>query len=140
MKTPREVLLSRHRSAEPQLDAIRRQILTPAGENPPRAKSVLSRVIESCREFFRVPRIAWVGLAAAWLIIVALNVASSDAPGVNIAVAGPPSRPSPEMLQALREQKRLFAELVGSLSAPEAEAPRFVPRPRSDRQTPIVFA
>jgi hypothetical protein len=140
MKTPRETLLARHRSAEPQLDAIRRRVLTPAEENQPQEESALSRVIESCREFFRVPRIAWVGFAAAWLVIITLNLASSDAPQTNVAVVKAPAKHSPEMLQALREQKRFFAELVGSLSAPEAEAPRFVPRPRSEHQPPTVFA
>ena len=140
MKTPREILLARHRSAEPQLAAMRRRILTPANENQCQKKSGLSGVIESCREFFRVPRTAWVGFAAAWLVIIALNIASSDAPQVNVTVASAPAKRSPEMLQALREQKRLLAELVGSLSAPEAEAPRFVPRPRSERQPQLVLA
>jgi hypothetical protein len=140
MKTPREILFARHEAAEPKLDAIRRRVLTPAEENQCQKKSALSRIIESCQEFFRVPRIAWVGFAAAWLVIIALNIASSDAPRMNVTVASAPTKRSPEMLQALREQKRLFAELVGSLSSPEAEAPRFLPRPRSEGQTPIVFA
>src|SRR5687767_14800896 len=139
MKTPREILLARHRSAGPQLDAIRRQVLMRVGE-PDREKSALSRAIESCRDFFRVPRIAWAGFAAAWFVIIALNIASSDARQTNIPIANAPTKRSPEMLQALREQKRLFAELVGSLPAPDAEAPRFVPRPRSERQPQLVFA
>jgi hypothetical protein len=85
-------------------------------------------------EFFRIPRIAWIGLGAAWLVIVALNVASSESVSERAPLmAKAPSRRSPETLQALREQKRLFAELVGAAKeTPDAEAPRFVPRPRSE--------
>ena len=140
MKTPREILLARHRSAEPQLDAVRERITERAGMHSEERPSRFIRFVESCREFFRVPRIAWAGLATAWLVIVVLNVASSDAPQVNVTVASASAKRSPEMLQALREQRRLFAELVGSLASPEAEAPRFVPRPRSERQPQLVFA
>lgn len=140
MKTPRELLLARHRSTESQLDAIRRGILTAGQENQHEEKSAFARIPESCREFFRVPRVAWAGLAAAWLVIISLNLASSDSPQASVAVASAPTKRSPEMLQALREQKRLFAELVGSLPAPDVEEPRFVPRPRSERQPQLIFA
>ena len=140
MKTPREILLARHRSAEPQLAAMRRRILTPAEESHRGQKPSLARLAESCCDFFRIPRPAWAALGAAWALIIALNIASSDTPNVNPGVASATTKRSPEMLQALREQKRLFAELVGSLSAPDAEAPRFVPRPRSERQPQLVLA
>ena len=70
MKTPRELLLARHRAVESKLDLARQR-----------------------------------------------------------AVAG--------LSGALQEQNagRLFAELVGSLKERDADAPRFVPRPRSDRQS-----
>jgi hypothetical protein len=138
MKTPREVLLNRHRAAEPQLDSIREQAVAAMS---PKRRSRFAEIAESCREFFRVPRIAWAALAAVWTIIIALNTASSETPAAPMTAAASPPRRSPEMLQALREQKRLFAELVGAAGEKlESEAPRFVPRPRSERspQTAIT--
>ena len=41
--------------------------------------------------------------------------------------------PSPEVVAELRRQKILFAELIGSTDAREAEPPKFSPRPRTER-------
>jgi hypothetical protein len=133
MKTPREVLLARHQAAEAKLDAVRRDVLDNLAPGENRRSGRVDNFVATCRELFRLPRWAWGGLAAAWLVIVALNIAARETP------ARQPSPPiiakrSSDTLQALREQKQLFAELVGLRSeAGEAEAPRFVPRPRSER-------
>jgi hypothetical protein len=131
MKTPRELLLDRHRSANARLDAIRQRVVS-GDIVRHESKAAFGSLIEMCREVFRMPRIAWAGLAAAWLIVIALNIASSDISAAPGAQAGNAPRRSPETLQALREQRRLFAELVGSGAANDAESPRFVPRPRSE--------
>ncbi len=47
--------------------------------------------------------------------------------------------PSPEVVAELRQQKLLFAELIGSGDAREAEPPKFFPRPRTER-TEILAA
>jgi hypothetical protein len=135
MRTPREILLKHHQVAEPKLDAIREQVerghLVRESHRETRGQDV--RAPMWWREFFRLPRIAWAGLAAAWAVIIALNVASSETSSSPRAVAAASTRRSPEMLQALREQKRLFAELVGSASeSSDADTRRFVPRPRSE--------
>jgi hypothetical protein len=131
MKTPREILLARHREAEPQLDSIRRNVIAAFGKSSKRG-SFPVHVLKSCRDLLRMPRLAWTGLAAAWMVIIALHLASSETAPAQTHAAQRTAKRSPEMLQALREQRRLFAELVGFGSAPEAEAPRFVPRPRSE--------
>ena len=126
---------------EPKLDAIRRQLATPAAELQLDQKSWRDDIAASCLGFFRIPRLAWIGLAAAWLVIIALNVASSDNAHASATLAFAPTKRSPEMLQALREQQRLFAELVGAASEPaDAKATRFVPRPRTERPVQISFA
>jgi hypothetical protein len=137
MKTPREILLARHQAAEPKLDAVRQRTI--AGiEREPHERSV--PWFQSIREFFRVPRVAWGGLAAAWLVIITLNHASRETNSTRTAPSQEAKR-SPETLLALREQKRFFAELVGVASEKlDAEAPRFVPRPRSEGPAPIAFA
>jgi hypothetical protein len=134
MKTFREVLLARHRTAESRLDVVRERAVAAAATPKQNEQPRPARFVDSCREFFRIPRLAWAGLAAAWAIIIALNIASSETPPANTALAeSSTTRRSPEMLQALREQKRLFAELIGAASEKaDAEAPRFVPRPRSE--------
>ena len=133
MKTPREILLARHAQAQPQLDDIRRRALAAASTSAPARAAFWDRLARSAAEFFRIPRLAWAGFGAAWAIIIALNIASSEtSPGRPPAAAQAPSR-SPEMLQALREQKRFYDELVGAVQETiDAKTPRFVPRPRSE--------
>ena len=140
MKTPREVLLARHQKAEPKLDALREQVLATISEAPRTKSSWVERCVDFWSNLFRRPRFAWGGLAAAWLVIIALNVASRETV-TTTAGPVPEARRTPETLQALREQRRLFAaELVGSAGSHDADAPRFVPRPRSEGTPPIACA
>ena len=152
MKTPREILLARHQAAEPKLDAVRGRALAALGPTVEALKrekveadagSTLQRfnastLLAACRDFFRIPRVAWAGLAAAWFVILALNAASRDT--TTTTTPTQEAKRTPENLQALREQKRLFAELVGFGNPYDADAPRFVPRPRSESQPHIAFA
>jgi hypothetical protein len=133
MKTPREILLARHRAAEPRLDMVRRDILENLSPKEIRRGGRWNNFVAGCRELFRLPRWAWSGLGAAWLVIVGLNIAARETPATQPAPSAIAKRSS-DTLQALREQKQLFAELVGLRPITgDAEAPRFVPRPRSER-------
>jgi len=83
------------------------------------------------------PIIRWSPLAAAWLLIFALNHASRDPAPLVSAKSTPPS---PQLVLALREQRRLFAELTeaDSVATPTADRPR--PRadqPRSQRDSEL---
>ena len=74
---------------------------------------------------------AWAGLAAVWIAIFALNLSTR---GDSQIVARKSAPSSPEVVAELRQQKLLFAQLIGSGDAREAEPPRlFLPRPRSER-------
>jgi hypothetical protein len=73
---------------------------------------------------------AWAGLAAVWIFILAVNFSMRDKSPM---VAERVSPPSPEMVAELRQQKLLFAQLIGSSDAREAEPTRFFPRPRTER-------
>ena len=78
---------------------------------------------------------AWAGLAAVWLIILAVNVTSTDRT-TQIAKS---ETPSPEMIMALKEQRRELAQLVGHLDTEPVEPPKTVtPRPRSERRITVV--
>ena len=69
---------------------------------------------------------AWAAVAAVWVAIFALNMASSGEPSISVAAT---PAPSPEVLQALNQQKQLFAELIRSTDLPPIEPPKpFLPR------------
>jgi hypothetical protein len=88
-------------------------------------------------EIFWPNQKAWAALAAVWIFIFALNFSIRDKTPM---VAEKVSPPSPEVVAELRQQKILFAELVG-MNEPRDAEPRklFLPRPRSER-TEILTA
>ena len=140
MKTPREILLDRHQAATPQLDELRQSFI--AELSGPTAELAVQRrsLMESLGQWFALPKPALAGLAFVWLVIIMLNLASRDSAVVPASAPAQMARNQNEIMQDLRAQKRLFAELVGTLKDPEAEAPRFVPRPRGELQTPYHYA
>ena len=71
---------------------------------------------------------AWAGLAAAWVLILALNAATREPVQVATARNTPPAR---EVLMALKERRRLLAELAGPPAQVEPQKP-LAPRPRSE--------
>jgi hypothetical protein len=135
MKTPREILLGRHRAAEPKLDAIREKAvakLTPeavsaastriSGPWPWRAAWVLWReLIFPCRHI-------WAGLAAAWVVLLLVNLPGGDKPARMVAETLPPDR---EVQALLREQRELFVQLVGA-TLPSPAIPNKMTVPRSE--------
>ena len=75
---------------------------------------------------------AWAGVAAAWFLVLYLNVAAGDAAPA-IAAREMPA-PSPQMQAMLREQGRLLGELTGADDGPPAEKAPHLPQPRSQRR------
>jgi hypothetical protein len=73
---------------------------------------------------------AWVGLAAVWILIFAVDFSVRDKSPVMAEKAAPPS---PEVVAELKQEWRMRAELIGPNQASEAELPRFLPQPRSER-------
>lgn len=130
MKTPREFLLDRHETVESKLDAIRRQVLRAElePERPAPAPSAFwvavlwQQLIWPCRR-------VWVGLAAAWLVIAALQVLSNGV--LSDSTARRASAPAPEIMALLQEQRLLRAELLGTVTLERPAAPAPVGRPRS---------
>ena len=101
--------------------------------------SLFSTLIAPLSTVFRPDPRAWAGLAAVWVVILALQFASHD-PTEVVARNTPP--PSPEMLLVLRQQKLLLAELVERAEPRVADRPKAVlpPRPRSDRSRRSAMA
>jgi hypothetical protein len=74
---------------------------------------------------------AWAGLAAAWLVIVVVNLSAGDEPSRTMARQTAP--PPPQLIDAVREQRRELARLIEPSVASDADRPKsFSPRPRSD--------
>ena len=138
MKTPREILLGRHRAAEPKLDAIRREAVNVAADVNRRKQPVreltftaaLADVIRlSFRELIWPCRRTWTALAAVWIALCLFNVSQRDKSELAARKLPPPS---PEAIMAWRQQERLLAELIGSSGTGDAERRKiFLPKPRT---------
>jgi anti-sigma factor RsiW len=76
---------------------------------------------------------AWAGLAAVWLVILAVNFASRETSPTLEARRVTPI--SPDTLRLLKQQEQLLADLSGRSEPREANRPRATsPRPRTDRR------
>jgi len=150
MKTPREILLNRHTSATPKLDAIREQVIADecevtignpflrSGATEGRRQSAIGNPSAFWRAWLWPHPKAWAGLAAVWVVIFGLQLAARDAAP---ALAQSSATLSPQAVATLQEQRRLLAELIDQ-SAPVEAAPRksFPPRPRSEARREILDA
>jgi hypothetical protein len=125
--------LKRHQSVEQKLDRIWAENLATELQSKPtpaRKNVLLAAGWTLWRELVLPSRRIWAGLACAWVAIVVLNAASSDASSRVARNVTPPSR---EDTQALIEQRRMLAQLIGPLSEPAYPRKRTTPGPRSDR-------
>jgi hypothetical protein len=128
MKTPREVLLKHHQSAEPKLERMWSRIAARPGVGLDRRVSQVFLLL--WRELILPSRRIWAGLACVWVVIAALNLASSE-PSPRVASNTKP--PSREELRALVEQRQMLAQLIGPFSEPANTQKRTSPGPRSER-------
>ena len=139
MKTPREILLAQHRAAGPKLDAIRRAVMADKlNHQDTKAQSWVAVFVSWClrgsnvfwSELILPSRRTWAGLAAAWLLIVAVNVSQREP-----ATAGKfSSASSAPTMMSFREQQRWMNELFADRTvATDAEPPKiFSPKPRTE--------
>jgi len=74
---------------------------------------------------------AWAGLAAVWIAIFALNSSMRDNAPVSAKTS---AERSPEALAELRQEQKMFTELIGSMELRVADRQRVLsPKPRSER-------
>ena len=146
MKTPREILLKRHQPVEPKLDGLWDDSLAPklrlertsARETLPHARNVLLAAgLTLWNELILPCRRVWAGLACAWALIIALNVASYEPTPPVVSNTGPPSR---EEVRALIEQRQLLAQLIGPMPDPASRRTSHPSGPRSERTEEISAA
>jgi hypothetical protein len=144
MKTPRQVILDRHQSAEAKLEVIRAEDLAacaraaaaPAARPSVGAWGAAAALRRCWQESFRPWRWAWAGMAAIWLVLWAVNVTTREAP--RMARRQTP-RPNPGLQAALREQRELMSRLFDPVDASPASQPA-PPGPRSERRTIFMVA
>ena len=73
---------------------------------------------------------AWAGLAVVWVFILVLNFSLRDKSPAQMVKSSPLS---PEVLVQLKQQQRMFAELMGPRDPAVAKLPKTQPpRPRSE--------
>ena len=132
MKTPREILLQRHQTADTQLDEVRREALA---QLQPQTKAhgeplPIRVLLKIWFELIWPARRIWAGLATAWVLLLITNAnLSGDQPGTATAKNSTPA----DLRQKYQEEKQLLAELSGALE-PRIVAPPmpFTPRPHSE--------
>jgi hypothetical protein len=144
MKTPREILTARHRSADAKLDALRHEVvaeyvaaprLVEAGHQAHDtsvaylARKLWQELVLPCRQI-------WLGLGAAWLIILAAHFAVPDAGNTRELMAAKPAPSGPEMMAALKQQKIWMNQMLEPAAPPTANVT--APGPRSERRMELV--
>ena len=82
------------------------------------------------RELIWPSRLAWAGMAALWVVMLAVNGRLSDH---RMIEAGASSSSTQNVMQAWEEQNRVLAELTQPAFVLPA-APSIPPRPRSERE------
>jgi hypothetical protein len=139
MKTPREILLERHRAIKPKLDAIRHSAVAAVCDRRISTDCVRERRSQTAattilgiiwRELIFPCRRTWAVLAAVWVALFIFNVSQRDKSELAARKLPPPS---PEAILAWRQQERLLAELIGPSTPGDAERRKiFLPKPRTE--------
>ena len=130
MKTLKELLLERHRAAEPGLDLARGAFLARLGS----LRSPLRRERRGFEHVWceNILPLRWhlAGMSAVWLVVLLLNVEPSPAPDRPIAKE---SLPTPRQLfTSLRQNRREILELT--------ESPPVAPIPLPPRRSEVLPA
>ena len=122
MKTPRELILERHESAETKLKTIRGEDLaacvrSAAQASPQRlpALDLAAAVKRFWQDTFGPWRRAWIGIGVVWFGLLVFSLASGESPRTGYTK---PPQPDPGVVTVLRVQKELLTQLLGSGDSP----------------------
>ena len=141
MKTPREILLERHRAIEQKLHEIREKIVSleiaaAQGGVEQRGRGCASSGVASnmWRGVIWRCRLAWIGMAAMWVGLWMVNRQMESTP---VTMVSARSRPTSEAVRGFAEQQRLLVELLQPTAPAPAEPARQRPQPRSEVRTAL---
>jgi hypothetical protein len=129
MKTPRDLLLAQHRAAEPQLDALRREVVQQFREEQHVTVRRMNFLSLLWRELILPSRRLWAAVATAWVVILLVNLSLRDpVPGGSVKVYAP-------AMMSFQEQQTLLNALLTDRSSPvDIDRPKsFTPRPSGER-------
>ena len=85
MKTPRELLFERHRSAETKLDAVRESVVATVRSPQPAKPAATPKPHYTLRDLLLSCRWHLTAMSAAWLVVLVLNVDRSTGPTTQLA-------------------------------------------------------
>lgn len=144
MKTPRELILERHQTAEASLlrihaedlAACARAAAAPQSGGRQPSFSLPSLAMRVWQELIWPWRRIWIGMAAVWLLLLALNLTTKE--GSKMASHKAP-RPSPELLAAMRVQRQMMLQSIEA-GVPRPPARPRAPGPRSEQRQTIILA
>lgn len=136
MKTPREVLFTKHQNIESKLDAARADALAEVAAGKTNAVPDFNSAMQKApaRSWFadlmRSFRPHFAGLAVVWLIILGIHFATRE---TSFPVIAKSTAPSPEIIASLKEQKQLYSQLIGTVeNSKPADPALHERRPRSE--------
>jgi hypothetical protein len=129
MKTPREILLERHSTAEPKLNKLRQETINAEFHRRGAVATISDLPGLFWRELIWPCRRIWTGLATAWVLILAAHLSmrgGSSSEAVRF--------PTVEMMTMSPDQQQLLAELLNDRSPPiAARTPKvYSPQPRTE--------
>ena len=113
MKTARELLLERHQSAEPRLNALRQSVvddLARTAVSPRHSLGGWGAGMGAWVSALRPLQRQWVALGAVWILAAVLNHESE--PAIPAALAGRAVPAPHRILAAIRENRRQVWELI----------------------------
>jgi hypothetical protein len=135
MKSPRDILLGQHREQLPALDEIRRQVIAHELRNPS------PPLLATLPAWLTLNRAAWSSLAAAWVVIIALNSSANLGDKSNTPVRS--QADARKVLEGVREYQSQLALLLFDQESIEdrnqIDEPK-KPGPRSEVRQPCRHA
>ena len=137
MKTPREVLISKHQSAQPKLDLLRQQLVSrlPGAESEqahPHSAFHQGRERSAWLQLLQTLRWHLAGLSAVWVLIALLRFNGTEVESTPIAqVSNEPPRTA---IALLKENRRQIVELGDS---PSSSVPPAAPASPKSRRSAI---
>ena len=116
------------------------RLRTPAHTSQPAGwPGILGTLGARFRAGWQASRLVWAGLAAVWVVILALNFAGREPDAQLVAEQAAPS--ASEMRFAVKQKQLLMAELAMTAEpAPAAKPKAAPPSPRSDRRNETLNA